>query len=180
MCGIVFENVRNWCLFHYKKFVRPVRPYHWGTLTQLPVTQTPRVHGGVCQWPTCCTTPLGATWQDPGHGRFEWQPFRQLQTQNIRDFALWYSRFRVDCLLAAPMVVGAAFLILKCISPYLDCQYDSLSIDKCSKMGHRGPRYEEMLTNEKFIMKLSAMIITFTPSLHCIIKRNSNLSITHS
>ena len=34
-----------------------------------------------------------------------------------------------------------------------DCQYDSLSIDKCSKIGHRGPRYEEMLTNEKFIMK---------------------------
>ena len=83
------------------------------------------------------------------------------------------------------MVVGAAFLILKCISSYLDCQYDSLSIDKCSKIGHRGPRYEEMLTNEKFIMKkkyisVSAMIITFTPSLHCIIKRNSNLSITHS
>ena len=73
--------------------------------------------------------------------------------QNIRDFALWYSRFSVDCLLAAPMVVGAAFLILKCISSYLDCQYDSLSIDKCSKIGHRGPRYEEMLTNEKFIMK---------------------------
>ena len=82
------------------------------------------------------------------------------------------------------MVVGAAFFILKCISSYLDCQYDSLSIDKCSKIGHRGPRYEEMLTNEKFIMKkknsVSAMIITFTPSLHCIIKRNSNLSITHS
>ena len=38
MCGIVFENVRNWCLFHYKNLVRPVRPYHWGTLTQLPVT----------------------------------------------------------------------------------------------------------------------------------------------
>ena len=73
--------------------------------------------------------------------------------QNIRDFALWYSRFSVDCLLAAPMVVGAAFLILKCISSYLDCQYDILSIDKCSKIGHRGPRYEEMLTNEKFIMK---------------------------
>ena len=73
--------------------------------------------------------------------------------QNIRDFALWYSWFSVDCLLAAPMVVGAAFLILKCISSYLDCQYDSLSIDKCSKIGHRGPRYEEMLTNEKFIMK---------------------------
>ena len=73
--------------------------------------------------------------------------------QNIRDFALWYSRFSVDCLLAAPMVVGAAFLILKCISSYLYCQYDSLSIDKCSKIGHRGPRYEEMLTNEKFIMK---------------------------
>ena len=73
--------------------------------------------------------------------------------QNIRDFALWYSRFSVDCLLAAPMVVGAAFLILKCISSYLDCQYDSVSIDKCSKIGHRGPRYEEMLTNEKFIMK---------------------------
>ena len=51
------------------------------------------------------------------------------------------------------MVVGAAFLILKCISSYLDCQYDSLSIDKCSKIGHGGPRYEEMLTNEKFIMK---------------------------
>ena len=48
------------------------------------------------------------------------------------------------------MVVGAAFLILKCISSYLDCQYDSLSIDKCSKIGNRGPRYEEMLTNEKF------------------------------
>ena len=66
------------------------------------------------------------------------------------------------------MVVDAAFLILKCISSYLDCQYDSLSIDKCSKIGHRGPRYEEMLTNEKFIMKkkiysVSAMIITFTP-----------------
>ena len=73
--------------------------------------------------------------------------------QNIRDFALWYSRFSVDCLLAAPMVVGVAFLILKCISSYLDCQYDSLSIDKYSKIGHRGPRYEEMLTNEKFIMK---------------------------
>ena len=51
------------------------------------------------------------------------------------------------------MVVGAAFLILKYTSSYLDCQYDSLSIDKCSKIGHRGPRYEEMLTNEKFIMK---------------------------
>ena len=73
--------------------------------------------------------------------------------QNIRDFALWYSRFSVDCLLAAPMVVGTAFLMLKCISSYLDCQYDSLSIDKCSKIGHRGPRCEEMLTNEEFIMK---------------------------
>ena len=54
--------------------------------------------------------------------------------QNIHDFALWYSRFSFDCLLAAPMVVGAAFLMLKCISSYLDCQYDSL-------------------TNEEFIMK---------------------------
>ena len=51
------------------------------------------------------------------------------------------------------MVVGAAFLMLKCISSYLDYQYDSLSIDKCSKIGHRGPRCEEMLTNEEFIMK---------------------------
>ena len=55
------------------------------------------------------------------------------------------------------MAVGAAFLILKCISSYLDCQYDSLSIDKCSKIGPRGPRYEEMLTNEKFIMKKKIM-----------------------
>ena len=53
--------------------------------------------------------------------------------QNIHDFALWYSRFSVDCLLAAPRVVGAAFLMLKCISSYLDCQYDSQSIEKCSK-----------------------------------------------
>ena len=79
--------------------------------------------------------------------------------QNIRDFALCYSRFSVDSLLAAPMVVGAAFLILKCISSYLDCQYDSLSIDKCSKIGHRGPRYEEMLTNEKFIMKKKCLCL---------------------
>ena len=63
-----------------------------------------------------------------------------------------------DCLLAAPMVVGAAFLILKCISSYLDCQYDRLSIDKCSKIGHRGPRYE-MLTNEKFIMKKKCLCL---------------------
>ena len=89
--------------------------------------------------------------------------------QNIHDFALWYSRFSVDCLLAAPMVVGAVFLMRKCISSYLDCQYDSLSIDKCSKIRHRGPCCEEMLTNEEFIMKkknsVSSMIITFTPSL---------------
>ena len=36
--------------------------------------------------------------------------------QNIHDFALWYSRFSVDYILATPMVVGAAFLLLKCIS----------------------------------------------------------------
>ena len=139
------------------------------------------------QWPTCCTTPLGG--RTPGtvalsgnHSRAT-IPSTVNTAQNIRDFALWY-RFSVDCLLAAPMVVGAAFLILQCISSYLDCQYDSLSIDKCSKIGHRGPRYEEMLTSEKFIMKkkisVSALIITFSPSLHYIIKRNSNLSITHS
>ena len=130
--------MRNWCLFHYKNLVRPVRPYHWGTLTQLPVTHLLHNASG---------------WQDPGHRRSLWVatiPSTVNTAQNIRDFALWYSRFSVDCLLAAPMVVGAAFLILKCISSYLDCQYDSLSIDKCSKIGHRGPRYEEMLTNEKF------------------------------
>ena len=62
-----------------------------------------------------------------------------------------YSRFSVDCLLAAPMVVGAAFLMLKCISSYADCQleYDSLGIDKCSKIRHRGPCCEEMLTNKQ-------------------------------
>ena len=142
MCGIVFENVRNWCLFHYKNLMRPVRPYHWGTLT--------------CwlsyQWPTVAQR----LWVAGHRARSLWVatiPSTVNTAQNIRDFALWYSRFSVDCLLAAPMVVGAAFLILKCISSYLDCQNDSLSIDKCSKIGHRGPRYEEMLTNEKFIMK---------------------------
>ena len=111
----------------------------------------------------------------PRADRFEWQPIPSTvnTAQNIRDFALWYSRFSVDCLLAAPMVVGAAFLMLKCISSYLNCQYDSIRIDKCSKIGHRGPRCEEMLTNEEFIMKKKnsapAMIIdmfhnNFSPS----------------
>ena len=86
----------------------------------------------------------------PRAGRFEWQSFRQ---QNIRDFALWYSRFSVDCLLATLMVVGTALLMLKCISSYLACQYDSLSINKCSKIGHRGPRCEEMCYYEEFIIK---------------------------
>ena len=136
MCGIVFEIVRNWCLFHYKNLVRP---YHWGTLTQLPVTHLLHNASG---------------WQVPGQVALSGNHSVNCKpAQNIRVFALWYSRFSVDCLLAAPMVVGAAFLMLKCISSCLDCQYDSLSIDKCSKIGHRGPRCEEMLTNEEFIMK---------------------------
>ena len=138
MYGFVFENVRNWCLFHYKNLVRPVRPYHWGTLTQLPVTHLLHNASG---------------WQARAPLWVATIPSTVNTAQNIRDFALWYSRFSVDCLLAAPMVVGAAFLMLKCISSYLDCQYDNLSIDKCGKIGHRGPRCEEMLTNEEFIMK---------------------------
>ena len=168
MFGIVFENVRNWCLFHYKNLVRPVRL----------ITEAPWLN---CQWPTCCTTPLDG--RSPG--RSLWVatiPSTVNTEQNIRDFALWYSRFSVDCLLAAPMVVGAAFLILKCISSYLDCQYDSLSIDKCSKIGHRGPRCEEMLTNEEFIMKIKIFLCRNANYIYplTIIKRNSNLSITHS
>ena len=93
--------------------------------------------------------------------------------QNIHDFALWCSRFSVDCLLAAPMVVGVAFLMLKCISSYLYCQYDSLSIDKCSKIWHKGPYCEEMLTNEEFNDN-------YIYPLTITIKRNSNLSIAHS
>ena len=63
-CVVLFLKMwQNWCLFHYKNLVRPVRPYHWGTLTQLPVTHLLHNASG---------------WQDPGHGRFEWQPFRQL------------------------------------------------------------------------------------------------------
>ena len=73
--------------------------------------------------------------------------------QKIHYFALWYSRFSVDCFLAVPMVVGAAFLVLKCISSYLDCQHDSLSIDKYTKIRHRGQCCEDILTNEEFIMK---------------------------
>ena len=171
MCGIVFENVRNWCLFHYKKFSATSQTLslrHPDSATSDPLVAQ-RLWVAEPRARSLLVTTIQSTVNT---------------AQNIRDFALWYSRFSVDCLLAAPMVVGAAFLILKCISSYLDCQYDSLSIDKCSKIGHRGPRYEEMLTNEKFIKKkkisVSAMIITFTPSLHCIIKRNSNLSITHS
>ena len=102
-------------------------------------------------------------------------------TQNIHDFALWYSRLSVDCLLAAPMVVGAAFLMLKCISSYLDCQYDSLSIDKYSKTRHRGPCCEEMLTNEEFIMKKKYFCVFNDNYIYplTIIKRNTKLSITH-
>ena len=101
--------------------------------------------------------------------------------QNIHGFALRYSRFSVDCLLAAPMVVGAAFLMLKCISSYLDCQYDSLGIDKCSKIRHRGPCCEEILTNEEFIMKKKFCVLNDNYIYPLtIIKRNSNLSITHS
>ena len=96
------------------------------------------------------------TQDDRSPGRSLWVatiPSTINTAQNIHDFALWYSRFSVDCLLAAPIVVGAAFLMLKYISSYLDCQYDSLSIDKCSKRRHIGPCCEEMLTNEEFIMK---------------------------
>ena len=132
-------------------------------------------------WPTCCTTPLDGRTQ----GRPLWVatiPSTVNTAQNIRDFALWYSRFSVDCLLAAPMVVGAAFLMLKCISSYLDCQYDSLSIDKCSIIGHRGPRCEGMLTNEEFIMIKKYFCVRNDNYIYplIIIKRNSNLSITHS
>ena len=45
----------------------------------------------------------------PRAGRFEWQPAVNT-AQNIRDFDLWYSKFSVDCLLAAPMVVGVTVL----------------------------------------------------------------------
>ena len=161
--GIVALEINVWYCFWkcekllfvpLQKFSATSQTYHWGALTQLPVTHL--LHN--------------ASWQVPGQVALSGNHSVNCKHwQNIRDFALWYSRFSVECLLAAPMVVGAAFLMLKCISSYLDCQYDSLSIDKCSKIGHRGPRCEQMLTNEEFIMKknisVSAMIITFTPSL---------------
>ena len=89
-------------------------------------------------------------WQVPGQVTFSGN--HSVKCKHCAKY-LWYIRFSVDCLWAAPMVVGAAFLMLKCISSYLDCQYDSLSIDKCSKIRHRGPCCEEMLTNEEFIVK---------------------------
>ena len=160
--------MRNWCLFHYKNLVRPVRPYHWGTLTQLPVTHLLHNASGS---------------QDPGQVALSGN--HSVNCKHCAKypwFALWYRGFSVDCLLAAPMVVGAAFLMLKCISSYLDCQYDSLSIDKCSKIVHRGPRCEEVLTNEEFMMKKKYLCICNDNYIYplTIIKRNSNLSIMHS
>ena len=72
-------------------------------------------------------------WSQPYSGKHQLMPC-----------CIWYNRFSVDYLIAAPMVVAAA-VFEQCLSSYLGCQHDSLFNDKSSEIR---PHYEDNIVNK--------------------------------
>ena len=94
-CVVGLETNVRYCFWKCEKLVFvPLQKF-----SATSQTLSLRHPDSATKWPTCCTTPLDGR----SLGRSLWVatiPSVVNTAQNIRDFALWYSRFSVDCLLA--------------------------------------------------------------------------------